>query len=421
MEAVSLHQELTLCRLKDAIEVIDAGFALWDAEDRVILSNSRYKCMFSEIDDLILQGAAFETILDRHYRQLQLKYPGVDLTEGRAERLRAHRECGTAVVRMPDGTWLQCDDRRTSEGGRVSLRTNITLMKQREEDLVALARDAEYQAVDLARMAEDLGQALQREKQATLEAESANTAKSRFLATMSHELRTPLNAIIGFAEIIKDHVLGNAMSDRYFDYAADIHSSGTHLLNIINTILDLSKVEAGSLNLDRTMVDLPQMINRCCKLVSSAAEAKEISITVRDLQATPFVYADAQSLRQILLNVFSNAIKFTPMNGRVGIAAEPSDGGWVVIRISDTGPGIPESEIPRLFEPFERMEDDHAGEASGTGLGLPIVRRLMELHGGTADLESTLAVGTTVVLRFPGPRADPAAAGPVIADPQKTV
>ena len=359
--------------------------------------------MFSNCADCIVPGVGYEELLDEHYKRLRSDHPDHDLTEGYRNRLEIHRSGGSTMTVLPEGMWLRCDDRRTEEGGAVSLRTDMTSIKEREESLEKTAQHAERQAQDLSRMAEELNEALTCAREAGLQAEAANRAKSRFLATMSHELRTPLNAIIGFSEIIKNRHFGSEMSERYFTYAADIHESGAHLLAIINDILDLSKIEAGNVQLDCGYVGLPSVVKRCAELFRNDAREKDISVDFKEAAELETLFADERSLRQILFNIMSNAIKFTPPGGEISIGARHCEEGWDEITVRDTGEGIPKKEIARLFRPFERIAKDYACAHGGAGLGLSIVEKLMGLHGGTVNIESEVGKGTTVILRFPTP------------------
>ncbi len=233
--------------------------------------------------------------------------------------------------------------------------------------------------------------------------ESANRAKSQFLATMSHELRTPLNAILGFSEIIRDQILGPIGSPQYSEYAEDIHASGEYLLKLINDILDISKIEAGRLDVDPTWLDLRPLIGGAVRLVGHRARIQNLSLEIAVADRLSGLWADERAVKQILFNLLSNAIKFTPAGGSIRICAEERDDRRVVLSVTDTGVGIPAGQIGRLFQPFEQLDNRYARAGGGTGLGLALVKGLAELHGGTAEIESEVGVGTTIRVLFPGP------------------
>ena len=235
-------------------------------------------------------------------------------------------------------------------------------------------------------------------------AEESNLAKSRFLATMSHELRTPLNAILGFSEVMKTELFGRHEVAAYKDYANDIHSSGEHLLMLINEILDLSRVEAGRYELREESVDLQNLVDECRHLVMLRAKKKDIVLSQDFGEILPRIWADERAVRQVALNLLSNAIKFTPQGGQVRIKVGSMDDGGQYFSISDTGAGIPESEIPIVMSSFGRGTLAQKNAEEGTGLGLPIVKGLVELHGGIFTLSSKVREGTEVVVRFPPER-----------------
>jgi signal transduction histidine kinase len=233
-------------------------------------------------------------------------------------------------------------------------------------------------------------------------AEAASRAKSEFLANMSHELRTPLNAIIGFAEIINKRTFGSA-SERYIEYAGDIYNSGTHLLGLINDILNLSKLEAGKLQLQEQDVDLEFAIAACMTLVEDQARQANITLSVVRDPEVLMVRADERRLRQILINLLSNAVKFTPEGGSVSVRTFRRNGG-LAIAVSDTGIGMAAENIPKALAPFDQIERKVRRKQEGTGLGLPLAKQLTELHGGTLKIESEVDIGTTVTIMLPPSR-----------------
>jgi signal transduction histidine kinase len=232
-------------------------------------------------------------------------------------------------------------------------------------------------------------------------AEEANAAKSVFLATMSHELRTPLNAILGFSELIRDEVFGPVGTARYVEYASDIHASGRHLLDLITAILDLSKIEAGKLEIELNPIDLVSLLTQCVALVRTRAEKQGLRLVEDFSPNLPMLWADARAVRQIMLNLLSNAVKFTPVGGTITLhltAAEPDS---VDISVSDTGIGIPDDQVDRVMKPFEQLDNRYTRGGGGTGLGLALVKALAELHGGSVTLISKVKQGTTVIVRLP--------------------
>ena len=235
-------------------------------------------------------------------------------------------------------------------------------------------------------------------------AETASKAKSRFLATMSHELRTPLNAIMGFSEVMKGEVMGPMGNPMYREYATNIYESGRHLLHLINEILDLSRIEAGRFELHEETVQLVDVAEDCHRLLKLKAESKGLEL-VEDYDADlPQLRADNRALRQVCINLISNALKFTPKGGRITIRVATTPDGGQVLSVIDTGPGIPADEIPKVLQAFGQGSLAHESAEGGTGLGLPIVQNLIELHGGTFELKSELRKGTQAIARLPKER-----------------
>jgi len=261
----------------------------------------------------------------------------------------------------------------------------------------------EFRAEKDALIAE-LEQAKSISDEARARAEEANHAKSRFLATISHELRTPLNAILGFSEIMRSEILGAHDIPVYKEYANDIHQSGQHLLNLINEILDISRVEAGRYELHEAPVALANVVEECKRLMRLRSETKGLRIVEAFEPDLPQLWVDERAMRQICLNLLSNAIKFTPQGGTITLAIGCTPGGGQFLSVKDTGPGIPEQEIPRVLKSFGQGSLTHQTAEGGTGLGLPITKGLTELHAGTFDLKSRLGQGTEVIVSFPRKR-----------------
>jgi two-component system cell cycle sensor histidine kinase PleC len=252
---------------------------------------------------------------------------------------------------------------------------------------------------------EDMAGALEKARDEALakryEAETANAAKSAFLANMSHELRTPLNAILGFSEIIGQQAMGPAAMTRYSEYALDIHHSGTHLLSLINDLLDVAKIEAGKMEIDARPFDPRHVMDSIGRIMSSRLAAGKLQFAVEAPPDVPLLVADERACKQMLLNLVSNAVKFTPPGGHVSIVCTVPEDGGMAFYVVDDGPGITPEKLARIFQPFNQIDNRFDREAGGTGLGLALVRGLAELHGGRAWLESEPGHGTSANLYFP--------------------
>lgn len=292
------------------------------------------------------------------------------------------------------------------DGSVIYIRTTTSIARGREHDWGRVLQTVEDFT---ARKAAE--ESLQDAKKL---AEEANQSKSEFLARMSHDLRTPLNAILGFSEIIENEILGPIGIEAYKSYAGDIHDSGAHLLDLINDLLDLSKIEAGQYELSETTIALPEVVTQVLRLVEPDAEKKSVGLSACVAENLPQLRADPRSTRQMLLNLLSNAVKFTPTGGQVTVDTCFSAEG-LGIKVTDTGIGIAPESLERVFEPFAQLDlasphnagsDRHPTKTHpGTGLGLSIVKALIEMHGGRIEIESELGRGTTATLRFPRERA----------------
>jgi two-component system, cell cycle sensor histidine kinase PleC len=384
-------------RLRDAIETIPEAFVVWDAQNRLVLCNSNFQELHNLPDAAIEAGASYESVVAAGRKPVVRSKV---TSEGQIPGAR------TFEAQLDDGRWLHISERRTKDGGYVSVGTDITNIKLHEEKLMesekrlmATVADLRHSQQKLERQAEEVADLAEKYAEEKTRAEEANQAKSKFLANMSHELRTPLNAIIGFSEIMETSMFGPLGSDKYGEYCRDIHQSGQYLLEVINDILDMSKIEAGRIRLDAEQIELEPFLNDAMRVVSGRANDKRLKLTAR-LGRGIRLTADHRLLKQIALNLLSNAVKFTPEGGRVTIRARATSG-WVSISIADTGIGIPEEALARLGRPFEQVESQLTKSHQGSGLGLAIAKSLTELHHGAMRIRSTPGIGTMVLLRLP--------------------
>jgi two-component system cell cycle sensor histidine kinase PleC len=255
-----------------------------------------------------------------------------------------------------------------------------------------------FEVEDLARELEEARDEALRKR---FEAETANASKTAFLANMSHELRTPLNAILGFSEIIAKECFGPAGSPRYKEYAGDIHSSGAHLLSLINDLLDVAKIEAGRMEIEPEELDVRKTFDTALKIIGAKARERRQELVIEIDAGAPALYADERSLKQMLINLVSNAVKFTPEGGRITVVASRARDGGFQVMVEDNGPGIPRDKIDKIFKPFSQVDNRYDRQGGGTGLGLALVRGLCELHGGRAWIESEFGKGCRAYVVLP--------------------
>jgi signal transduction histidine kinase len=498
---------LAQARLVAAIESIPECFMLLDAEDRLVLCNSRYRELHAPIAAMLAPGTPFEAICRASaHAELPLSAKGRQ-EEWVRDRMARHRAQPFVIEERQIGgdRWFQISEQRTSDGGTVVVQTEITAVKRREQELAEkttllrtvldnmeqglLVLDAQlrirlwnerwielldipreivgvgrpmaavvrlaaergkYGSGDIdalvARRLEQLRRAESRVaevysatgkvietyrnpmpdggvlitytdvtdrkrveldlRRAKEEAELASRSKTEFLANMSHELRTPLNAIIGFSDILMGQIFGPLGDQRYDDYARDIRDSGLHLLNLINDVLDVAKVEFGKLELTEEAVDIAAVVESCMRLMRERAETAGIKLVRTLPEGLPYLQGDGRRLKQILLNLLSNAVKFTPTGGRVAIRAEYGKDGFRLI-VEDTGIGIAAEDLEKALRPFGQIDSRLARKYQGTGLGLPLARSMAELHGGRLELDSAPNRGTTATLWLPPSRILP--------------
>lgn len=366
-----------LSRLRDAITQMGAGFAIWDDTDKLALCNARLREILPQNAALLWPGVAFVDCIAHMAPQFDSLAGKAAPGDWIAERVARHREPGDEPLEIvfTDGRHVRIWEAKTSEGGVVGVYVDVTEVRRTENEL----------------------------RRAKETAEAANRSKSVFLANMSHELRTPLNAIIGFSEVMLSEMMGPLGDRRYREYARDIHYAGKHLLEVISDLLDMSKIEAGKFELDADWFDLGELINVVLRIVRDRAREAGLSLQV-EAPNPPSVLGERRVLRQVLLNLIGNAIKFTRPGGRIEVIAKPLADGRLALRVVDTGIGIAPENIARALQPFGQIERALSRDQGGVGLGLPLSQRLVELHGGRLEIDSTVGVGTTVSVILPSGR-----------------
>ncbi len=386
-------------RLRDAIETISEAFVVWDADNRLVMCNSKFQ-RFHNLPSIALAiGTPYATVMaEGTTPQIQSQ-----IALGEMQPMGAR----TFEARLSDGRWLQINERRTKDGGYVSVGTDITALKRNEEQLIESERRLMSSVVDLRKsrqtletQAQLLADLAERYLEQKAEAESANRAKSDFLANMSHELRTPLNAIIGFSEMMTHEVFGSLGSPKYVDYCADINNSGQQLLGMISEVLDMARLEAGRVRLERTNFRAEDAVCETLVALASVAAASGIELH-HDTQANVQIDADRAAIEKILTILVNNAIKYTPAQGRVTVRTRTAQDA-INISIEDTGVGIPAEALARLGRPFEQSDGTLSNGMRGSGLGLAIARSLIDLHGGSLRIRSSAGVGTIVQVHLPG-------------------
>jgi len=346
-------------RLSDALETSREGVILVGSDGAIVLANRQLRDFFPAIAGRLVTGTAFPDAL--RIIQQQLRAPEGALINA----------SGQTELELADGRWVRMTASATSEGGSIIFFSDFTAIKEREENL----------------------------RKAKQEAEAANAAKTRFLANMSHELRTPLNAIIGFSEIIHGQLFGDVGNTRYLEYSSDILRSGRHLLEVINSVLDLSRSETGKMILAVKDVDMRDVLKDCATMVREQAAEAGLDFTLRGIENELPTRGDPAKLRQIFLNLLSNAIKFTPRGGVIWMEAKKTAAG-LAVTVGDSGIGMSRADLDVAMEPFGQVDNRLERRYEGTGLGLPLTKAFVELHGGRLQFESARGAGTRVTVLF---------------------
>lgn len=389
-----------LLSLRGAIESMPEAFSLWDKHKNLTLSNPKfdetYQLEAKEDGELSNGSVANYLEFDTKVNQLMM----------RSFRANKSSNPNQYEAQMRNGRWYQVQETPTVDGGLMSVSFDITKLKTSQQNLAIREQQMRHTVENLRVSRRELEQKTQklaeladkymREKE---RAEEGNRVKSEFLANISHELRTPLNAIIGFSDMMQREVLGPINNTQYADYINDIHMSGAYLLELINDILDMSRIEAGRLTLESKPCSLKSLLDDCLHIVTPQAENQQIDI-VTSIPKDIEVELDKRAIKQVMLNLMSNAIKFTPEGGSVELTAE-LDQAHVHITVKDSGIGIDPAALPKLGRPFEQVENQLTKTHNGTGLGLAISRSLVDLHGGYLSIDSEVGVGTTVLVTLP--------------------
>lgn len=379
-------------RLRNAIEGFNGPFALWDSRKRLLYWNRAFAVDFG-LQDTLRPGMSHDTVL--------IARAGAVMTERQSAE-----DARTMLLSLRNGRWLKMVERATPDGGLITVGIDVSENVRNEDELKKQKEKLRRAALDLERSeghSSELSRKLGEEKE---KAERAAATKSAFLANMSHELRTPLNAIIGFSEIMTSELAGPLGDPSYKEYAKDILMSGQHLLDMINDILDMAKIEAGKMTINTQPIDPVDPVDAAIRMIRRKAEEKAIDLVLEAQENLPDIDADHRAIRQMMLNLLSNAIKFTDRAGTITVRVEQR-GTDIYFAVTDTGIGIPPEDLPRLAQPFEQVSKTKDRNTDGTGLGLALTKSFAEMHGGRMMLSSIYGEGTTVAFVLPigGPAA----------------
>lgn len=386
--------------LRSALDTSSDGVWLYDKNEKVIFTNDRYHEINPNVPpkNEITKYSMEELIRLNHEQKTHVADgdPEALIQAILAER-RSSKEIFKEIAR-PDGTVYLIRAKPTPDDGLLVMQTDITDLKNAERELRKAKEAVDAANVDLERNVKERTQELH---DALVQAEMASRSKTDFLANMSHELRTPLNAIIGFSDMFRNSIYGPLGNNQYKEYAEHIHASGIHLLSLIHDILDIAQVEAGQLSIKYEETNVREIFDGCISMIELRAEAKNLKLIFTMNSDTPPIFADSLRLKQVLLNLTGNAIKFTPEGGKIEVIASPTANGGVNIQVRDTGVGMTEKQIEMALERFGQARNNHMLSHDGVGLGLTICSSIMESHGGNLKIDSVPGVGTTVTATFP--------------------
>jgi signal transduction histidine kinase len=366
-------------QLGAVLEMLAEGLAVWGNDGRLIYCNGAYRAFYGSGGHRIVPGVRFEDMLNGMAEAAIFQPRGEALAAFLRNRLACHRRAeGMTEEALANGRWLGVNERRVLHGQVIALVGDITDYKQREQVLI-LAND---------------------------EARAAIRAKDEFLANVSHEFRTPLNAILGFSDLMLGHHAGRLDNPKHREYLSDIQSAGTHLLHLINDALDAAKVGSGQFPLNEEVADVATVIEEAVRLVAERARFVEVHIERVIPASLPAIWVDPQRLRQILINLLTNAIKFTPSGGTVSVIVAASASGLDIV-VRDTGIGMDAKQVTTALQPFGQAREAVHNLFGGTGLGLPLARGLTELHGGKLTVQSEPGRGTSITIALPASRLRP--------------
>tara|TARA_B100000678_G_scaffold54035_1_gene43281 strand:- start:12096 stop:14549 length:2454 start_codon:yes stop_codon:yes gene_type:complete len=381
-------------RLRQAFEGFSMPIALWDNRRRLVFWNESFAKTFDLDSDVLRPGASHDVVNMEISKTIRM--------DRSTEMAMGERE-----VLLRNGRWYHLAERETSSGLMLSIGSDISKLKYQQDEHLRNEKKLKRLVSELERSEGRAREFTRKYAEEKTKAEHASQAKGSFLANMSHELRTPLNAINGFSEMLVKEVFGPLGDKRYQSYAEDILISGQHLLDMINDILDMAKIESGKMTINTKPIDPVEPVDAAVRMIRRKADEKNLTLELIHQEDIQDIEADHRAVRQMVLNLASNAIKFTRDGGRVTVSLE-NQGQFVAIKVKDSGVGISKDDLPKLANPFEQAQSNQDMNQNGTGLGLALTRSLAEMHGGKFVIESELGVGTTVTLLLPVQQPDEA-------------